>query len=736
MKPINTREGQTDISQQPPLSSTLDLEGTEVSRLFHQIAVSKPLDEEAFYNNLLQKYPPNDNDADELPVYGDSGSEGQFDEQTWEEMQNEAKELQEHSGKPTLAEKPSIPRQECIELLSQHITRMETLWREKRLPRELAKAPGLWDHSHAHGGSLDQDKEDLTKRISFYQKRLERLKAGILEVEFKDRDIFFQSCASLDPTIADICLDKWTLEVLKLENRPPRVEPPPKIPKPRKEPLDTKEDESLASEIEIDLEEEDESSEFDGSASEDDESDFVEIDPEDETVQDLAELPHRGLPFTLDSPPPDDQAPPLEPSSKKRRIDNDDGSDSEVISDAGVFEAFRRGDIDTVDLTGVLPSSAGAGDPHSDALPTSSSRPQTAQDAEDSDDMQIETPPLNPAHSTAPKDADVEKLSLDNVQGSPARVKRLKLTAPRPPGSHAQHSRQAPDDDSDSTQGSSPIFEDLPFGVDREDIERFDTVIPLKIEAIAASKDRLELLTKCIIGLRPHEPKQIENLLDKNLLFQLMNVVHSALIQMLNNRQRLPDMDESESLAFMRLAVLYHSWLHCISLSAKGLDKQQIKDTIYRIETDETNFSFTRFVDALRKLLAAHEFWSLKHPVHSSSSHRLSTSSFKPHGNARHKLKYAPRNLSNMQKEAQERQKKQDAMRQERERRGLSNSDPDKQAVTFKEPVIYLHREIGEHVKPHQLAGIQFMWRELIEAEKPQGCLLAHVMGLGKTMQV
>jgi SNF2 family DNA or RNA helicase len=34
------------------------------------------------------------------------------------------------------------------------------------------------------------------------------------------------------------------------------------------------------------------------------------------------------------------------------------------------------------------------------------------------------------------------------------------------------------------------------------------------------------------------------------------------------------------------------------------------------------------------------------------------------------------------------------------------------------------------------LTGIQFMWRELIEANNQQGCLLAHTMGLGKSMQV
>ncbi|KAK7531311.1 P-loop containing nucleoside triphosphate hydrolase protein, partial [Phyllosticta citribraziliensis] len=40
---------------------------------------------------------------------------------------------------------------------------------------------------------------------------------------------------------------------------------------------------------------------------------------------------------------------------------------------------------------------------------------------------------------------------------------------------------------------------------------------------------------------------------------------------------------------------------------------------------------------------------------------------------------------------------------------------------------------IATRIKPHQTSGIRFMWRELIEAG--QGCLLAHTMGLGKTMQ-
>lgn len=53
------------------------------------------------------------------------------------------------------------------------------------------------------------------------------------------------------------------------------------------------------------------------------------------------------------------------------------------------------------------------------------------------------------------------------------------------------------------------------------------------------------------------------------------------------------------------------------------------------------------------------------------------------------------------------------------------------------EPAIYLHPRIGHKIKPHQLEGVQFLWREIVQNRTSrQGCLLAHDMGLGKTMQV
>ncbi|EHK41190.1 hypothetical protein TRIATDRAFT_321436 [Trichoderma atroviride IMI 206040] len=53
------------------------------------------------------------------------------------------------------------------------------------------------------------------------------------------------------------------------------------------------------------------------------------------------------------------------------------------------------------------------------------------------------------------------------------------------------------------------------------------------------------------------------------------------------------------------------------------------------------------------------------------------------------------------------------------------------------QPFIYISRKIGERIKDHQIKGVRFLWNQIIlNADLRQGCLLAHTMGLGKTMQV
>ncbi|KAE9983878.1 hypothetical protein BLS_003536 [Venturia inaequalis] len=55
------------------------------------------------------------------------------------------------------------------------------------------------------------------------------------------------------------------------------------------------------------------------------------------------------------------------------------------------------------------------------------------------------------------------------------------------------------------------------------------------------------------------------------------------------------------------------------------------------------------------------------------------------------------------------------------------------------EEEIYINDYLADKVKPHQIDGIRFLWSSIVASTKKradmQGCLLAHTMGLGKTMQ-
>lgn len=70
-------------------------------------------------------------------------------------------------------------------------------------------------------------------------------------------------------------------------------------------------------------------------------------------------------------------------------------------------------------------------------------------------------------------------------------------------------------------------------------------------------------------------------------------------------------------------------------------------------------------------------------------------------------------------------------MSRDRARLIINESKEEHQAL------IYVNDRIGKDIKQHQVDGVRFFWNQLVlDSKTRQGCLLAHTMGLGKTMQV
>jgi SNF2 family DNA or RNA helicase len=208
------------------------------------------------------------------------------------------------------------------------------------------------------------------------------------------------------------------------------------------------------------------------------------------------------------------------------------------------------------------------------------------------------------------------------------------------------------------------------------------------------------------------------------------------------------NLDGAENDVIMRTASLYISWVNCVKVSDKGIPRKQIQRAISEIDgfseyAEELDTRLSQYCNQMDKAESrrrkASKPGTSKRAARRYNEDKQQDSSLTPHKKRKREVKErqeVKQNHANAQLRAaiQERQRKR--LEQSMESVGVSNDDPSRQAVTFEAPIIYLDPHIGRRVKPHQLRGVQFMWRELIQDEKRQGCLLAHTMGLGKTMQV
>ncbi|PYI09984.1 hypothetical protein BO78DRAFT_336380 [Aspergillus sclerotiicarbonarius CBS 121057] len=596
------------------------------------------------YAYLLHRYPAqDDDDPDSYPLYGDSGSEGEFDEETWQEIEDERREPSPQQKRLTSAEVNSI--------IASCIAEFENDWLQHGKAKEEPKARRIWLAAR-RGKCTNEQIKNLTRDISLLERRLGVFTKAIREGEYNTPKELQTQCRSLENTVTNIQKQKWRISILEQEKCPPKISAPARVLPPKRQSPD-EDGESLASD-----------------------SDGASTGSLDDFI-DHSDVFH-GSPTPSSS---DDDI--ISPSGARRKFRNRRVTarghpfvESSSPSPAPVFEA----PVECIDLT------------HDSPLP-------------EDDEFRVETPPLNPPQPRTPQSEHIMSRDISPAPDLPPRVYSDKEA----------HSRTRKE-----RSASLP------------DISDMDRLKETSWRILSERHDRRRLLAKLIISLADEERKRLVRNIPRYDVPDLQDLTFAALKQLIKKRDTMPDMEPLEGSLILRTASLFVSWINCVHYHmAKGMPRKDVK----RAKTEISGFP--EFYKELCARLDAYHTWEQN--KQGESQETQSALGDTPHKKRKREVKES-QTAKTTQQTAQLRVAVQENLRQKLERKlesmGVSNTDATHQAVSFGNPVIYLDPHIGQRVKPHQLNGVQFMWRELIEDETHQGCLLAHTMGLGKTMQV
>lgn len=621
----------------------------------------------SFFDYLLQRYPPNEDVEDALPIFGESGSEFEYDSETRQEIEDEMR------GAPGPLE---LAEEEFNAIVDEHIADRETLFMTTRLPKQQHKAFAIWSEGNNNPDVI----ENYSQELEYFEQRLRAEREALAGAHHSTRRDLLDACPCMNITISAICLKKWQLSIVKQNEAPKKIAPPPRDTKAAKARVHANGDESLDSDSGSDS----------GSVWMDEDEEEKRDDPEIDAGPD--HLQERAGPGKLS----ETEECVISPDESRKRSSSAfrngpfrDSSSSDESLDQFMIDEHEHVELATKRrrMKGTNPDET---DLASSAIPLQGLMP--GQDL--------------PLPSTeGPADVEMET-RID--------------TANRP--QYRTH------------QSLNPNSGDIDENDDA--LNAFVEVSSIMWESIEQNGDRFYLLAKALSCLTKSRAEQFSKFLAESLPFIYQDIARDALIAISEDESAIEAMNPEQSHLAMLLATLFISWVNKLRIPDEAIPTEQVKIALAVVTEDTGEDGFTPFWDSLNDLLEGYLRWhSLPREVQSKKK------KIEPRRQRRTMKLISKRiTMNRAQEEGQQRQDLQDAAKRalldSRLTEGIAFSNITDYPVSFRDPIIYLDPHISKFIKNHQLLGIQFLFREIAENKEPEGCLLAHTMGLGKTMQV
>lgn len=653
-----------------------------------------------------------------LPVYGDSGSEGEYDLETWREMEKEQGKLGRPGARPS--RNRSLDDAQVNTIIDNALEHFVKDWHTQKKPNLQRKRYRLW-HKFRQDGGKDAWISVLNATIQHFDARLLSIRKEILgEVWSTEKQVLKQT-KSMQETVFDQEYAKWEMSIMELKTPPEKPAPLPQTSKPEKvklNPLPLN-----------DGEENIDSDNIDSDSSDGGMDNFIVNDDNDEGSplnDELMADPEQGecsdMPLTVGV---DDTTSKL--STSTSAADADGPKDLvknplfKLERKAAVTlkgEAISKSETEYIDLT-------------SDPVEPVAFVPQ----------VQLKSRPPSAIH-TPPLDAE------DDADFSFRHERRKPVAFKQPPGQPPAEPEIINLESDSDTQNNldKPSTTQSPLPA----LHEVEKISQMSIECLEERQDRKRLLIYIIARCRQDRRQNALMAFDQMSFREMETKVWRSLASLRSHNLKVRGLNLSESDACMLITSWFISWTIPVIMEPEGGIK--VSHIIMALD-DKAGFG--SFYEFLERCLAHYrpplklESLSLKSAKETPVKRILiSPSADDSQDTPKKKRKYVvqeSQQAKNLQSLAQERVREQERRKGQLKHRfkamSVNDEDPNKVIVNVgkedHQGFIYLNPNIGERIQEHQKDGVRFIWRELTAGhEELQGCLLAHTMGLGKTMQV
>ena len=691
----------------------------------------------------LEKWKYLDGQDEVLPLYGESGSEGEYELDTWREIEQER-------GAMTRPLKQSKHQQLTNEQVNETINHaMEQLikdWSLKRLPKLREKAWRFWAKSRRDGNASLQIRV-LTFETEKLDSRINNLRKEIAEEIWSKTTQIAKQCKIMQPSLFDREDNKWTIALLNSSRVPakplllPKKSKTARLPNPPKEVTQDGED----------LETDRESSE----SSNDSLNDFV--------VEDEVELDNNEAVLgddDLSMPDPDDDvkfddlASHAEESSEHAiQGAKDDllGPEGKDIPEPGSF--LGRPNDESILPKHETPLSLD----HQDREPSHNQHdmPNFIDLTQQSDPGELVESPVKPEIDYAIRTPPL--FDSENDSDIFRRSRGKKPPVFRKPISAFERSKVI-DLDTDSTEVEAEVAaRALPAYTD------VDAIRAMNPSELVQQQDRKRLLIWMIAHAPTLRRKGSFDYLRHSSFDQTYKDAVVSLKGLRSHKTLFRDKDPETSESIVQIAVWYVCWTIPVKADRSGLIMRHVLTTLedqdgygpFYVFLLECMSYYRESQDPPEELLPTREPENIIREDSDDSDHSDGSEESSIHPMRRRKYRVQESQAAlNKRKTARERLQADEGRRRREERRreelkdrlaGVQKEEVDSLGVVVnpgkleEHDFIYLNPRFGNgaRLRPHQREGLQFLWREITaDNEDLQGCLLAQTMGLGKTMQV